>query len=128
MANLFTRLTAAPTEERQLVPMVPTWSSLPETAMSSKQAYTASATVHAVMNARMKVFSEVRFAYRRANGEIYKGRNLAALERPWPGGTGTELLGRLRQRYQAVAQRKFRLPALMLYGMTHLMRGNRHGR
>lgn len=97
MANLLQRLAGDRVEERQMVPIVPTWSNLPETSISSKQAYTASSTVHAVMNARMKVFSEVRFAFRRVNGELYRGRNLSLLDRPWPGGTGTELLARMIQ-------------------------------
>ena len=95
--NLWDRLMTGPSlEERQLVQVVPSWNAQPESlGFSNAKAYLVSSTVHAVMNARMKVFAEVRFAWRRANGDIAPGRNLQLLERPWPGGTGTELLARM---------------------------------
>lgn len=93
--NLLQRLTGP--EQRQMVRVVPTWQSQSEAVFGNTAPYLVSSTVHAVMNARAKVFSEVRFAWRRPNGDIEPGRNLSLLERPWPGGTGTELLTRMVQ-------------------------------
>ena len=96
--NLLSRF-RTPTEERQgLVELYPTWSNLTEKTMGgNRNAYLASPTVLAAVSARQRVFSEVRFALRRSsNGDLVTSHpSLRVLERPWPGGTATELLKRL---------------------------------
>lgn len=96
--NLLSRF-RTPTEERKgFVEILPTWSNLTERPLGgNRNAYLVSSTVHSAVNARQRVFSEVRFALRKlSNGDITKDHNaLRILERPWPGGTGTELLKRM---------------------------------
>jgi HK97 family phage portal protein len=98
--NLLSRLASrVPVEERQgLVQILPTWANQTERKMgNARNAYTISSTVHSAINARQRVFSEVRFALRSLdNGDLTKNHgSLRLLERPWPGGTGTELLKRM---------------------------------
>jgi HK97 family phage portal protein len=97
--NLLSRIAARQTEERQgMVEIYPTWSNLTERALGgNRNGYLVSSTVHSAVNARQRVFSEVRFALRRlSNGDITKDHpSIRILERPWPGGTGTELLKRM---------------------------------
>lgn len=97
--RLVSRLLPAPrrTEERGVVQLYPTWASPTERVLVDvRGAYTQNSTVHAVINARLKVFSEVRFTWRRyRDGTLFSDDRLALLERPWPGGTGTELLSRM---------------------------------
>lgn len=98
--NLLTRLTSPRTEARRgYVQIVPTWTNNTESArLTYRQAYLANSILHAVINARAKVFSEVRFAWRRnRDGNLFTNQDLSLLERPWPGGTGTELLTRMIQ-------------------------------
>ena len=96
--NLLSRF-RNPTEERAgMVEIYPTWGNLTERALGGgRGAYLASPTVHAAVSARQRVFSEVRFALRRlSNGDLSTSHPvLRLLERPWPGGTSTELLKRL---------------------------------
>jgi HK97 family phage portal protein len=98
--NLLTRLASrGPVEERQgLVQILPTWANQTERKMgNARNAYTISSTVHSAVNARQRVFSEVRFALRNlSNKDLTTDHpSLRLLERPWPGGTGTELLKRM---------------------------------
>jgi len=55
--------------------------------------------VFAAVMTRLSVFSQVRFAYRRFEGgrpqDLFGDRNLRKLERPWRGGTSSDLLGRM---------------------------------
>ena len=57
--------------------------------------------VFACMNARMSLFSEARFMYRRQRsgtpGELWSDRSLELLRHPWPGGTTGDLLARTMQ-------------------------------
>ena len=95
--NLIQRLTR--TEERAgLVQVTPTWANPTERLTGDmRKAYLVNSTVHAAINARQRVFSEVRFAIRnrRTNKLNTNHPNLDLLEMPWPGGTGTELLRRM---------------------------------
>lgn len=97
--NLLTQLLSHPTEERAgLVEIFPTWGSQTERPMGGlRDAYRINSTVHAAINARQRVFSEVTFALRRrSSGDlVHNHPSLAVLERPWPGGTTTELLKRM---------------------------------
>jgi phage portal protein BeeE len=62
-------------------------------------AYMRSGPVFACIAARMLLFSEARFQYRRRQngrpGELFGDQNLAVLETPWPGGTTGDLLSRM---------------------------------
>jgi phage portal protein BeeE len=65
------------------------------------EAYMANGVVFSCMAARMYLFSEARFAWRRfRNGQpesLFTNSELGLLERPWPGGTIGDLLGRMIQ-------------------------------
>lgn len=64
-------------------------------------AYKSNGVVFSVMLARMALFTEARFAWRNfRNGQprsLFTNAELALLERPWPGGTTGDLLGRMLQ-------------------------------
>lgn len=64
-------------------------------------AFKSNGVVFACMLARMMLFSEARFAWRTfENGQpqsLFTNPELALLERPWPGGTTGDLLGRMLQ-------------------------------
>lgn len=67
-----------------------------------EQAYKSSGPVFACILARLFVFSEARFAWRRhENGrptdDLFADERLRLLERPWPNGTTGELLARYEQ-------------------------------
>src|SRR5438128_2335749 len=61
-------------------------------------AFKGDSIVFACMLARMMLFSEVRFQYRRFDhgtpGDLFGDVSLAPLEHPWPGGTTGDLLAR----------------------------------
>jgi HK97 family phage portal protein len=85
-------------EERAgLTQIFPTWASTSEkSAGSSRDAFLASPVVFAVIQARQKVFSEVRFVWRRTGtDDTWTSPGLRLLRTPWPGGTTTELLSRM---------------------------------
>ncbi|MFJ9315778.1 phage portal protein [Pimelobacter simplex] len=64
-------------------------------------AFKDNGVVFSCMLARMMLFSEARFAFRRfRDGQprsLFTTSELALLERPWPGGTTGDLLGRMLQ-------------------------------
>jgi phage portal protein BeeE len=64
-------------------------------------AYKANGVVFACMLARMLLFSEARFQYRRLQngrpGDLFGTQSLAPLEEPWPGATTGDLLTRAIQ-------------------------------
>jgi Phage portal protein len=64
-------------------------------------AYKSNGVVFACMMARQRLFSEARFAFRqRINGrpgDLFGNKDLAVLERPWPGGVTGDLLARAMQ-------------------------------
>lgn len=64
-------------------------------------AFMSNGVVFACMLARMALFTEARFAWRRfRNGQarsLFTNAELSLLERPWPGGTTGDLLGRMIQ-------------------------------
>lgn len=66
-----------------------------------RQAYSANGVVFAVSLARMLLFTEVRFRYRRLRsgrpGDLFSMPSLQVLERPWRNGTTGELLARMEQ-------------------------------
>lgn len=97
--SLASRLFARRMEERAgLVEIFPTWATSEEVALGGLTgAYRINSTIHAAINARQRVFSEVSFALRRRNsGDLVLNHpSLDILHRPWPGGTQTELLKRM---------------------------------
>lgn len=65
-------------------------------------AYRANGVVFAVSMARARLFSEARFKWRRygqtgGGSDLFGNKDLALLERPWPGGTTQSLLMRAEQ-------------------------------
>lgn len=64
-------------------------------------AYKANGVVFSIMLARMMLFTEARFAWQPfRDGQpksLFSNTELAILERPWPGGTTGDLLGRMIQ-------------------------------
>lgn len=66
-----------------------------------QQAYKADGVVFACILARLLVFSEARFQWRRFERgrptELFGSDDLRVLERPWPNGTTGELLARMEQ-------------------------------
>lgn len=97
--NLLQRLMSSGERATGLVKIFPTWAATSnEIASGSRTAFMASPIVHSLIMARTKVFSEVRFGFRRfRTGEIFGTGGLELLERPWPGGTTSELLARMEQ-------------------------------
>ncbi len=67
----------------------------------ARGAYKANGVVFACILARLLMFAEVRFAFRRRTsgrvGDLFTTSALAPLETPWPGGTTGELLARMEQ-------------------------------
>lgn len=60
--------------------------------------YRANGPVFSTIYARMRLFSEVEFAFlNRATKETYTTSALAPLEQPWPNGTTGDLLARMEQ-------------------------------
>lgn len=63
--------------------------------------YKTNGVVFACMVARMLLFAEARFKYRRIRagrpGELWGNKDLGILERPWPNGTTGDLLNRMIQ-------------------------------
>lgn len=56
----------------------------------------SSPVVWSAVNIRRAVFSQARFKYRQlSDGKIFGDPSLRPLERPWPGGTSSNLLGRM---------------------------------
>lgn len=64
-------------------------------------AYKSNGVVFACMLARLQLFSEARFGYRRHDngrpGDLFGSKSLSILEAPWPGGTTGDLLTRAMQ-------------------------------
>lgn len=62
-------------------------------------AYKGNAPVFALVMARIQAFSQARFQWTRFVGsqpsDLFGSPELALLERPWPGGTTSDLLGRM---------------------------------
>lgn len=65
------------------------------------QAYKSNAIVFACMRARMSLFTEARFRFRRVRngkpGDLFGNAALGILEKPWPGATTGDLLARAIQ-------------------------------
>jgi hypothetical protein len=62
------------------------------------QAYGSNGIVFALVSRRMQVFSQARFKWQNlSDGRMFGTPALGLLERPWPGGTTAELLGRMEQ-------------------------------
>jgi phage portal protein BeeE len=66
-----------------------------------RQAYQSNGVIFAVILARLLLFSEARFQWRRVKygktGELFGTQELSILEKPWPNGTTGELLTRMEQ-------------------------------
>jgi phage portal protein BeeE len=64
-------------------------------------AFKENGAVFACVQARMMVFSEARFGFRRFEkgrpGQLYTNNELELLQKPWPGGTTGELLARMEE-------------------------------
>lgn len=71
----------------------------PTFAGFAQSGYGGNAIIFACMQARLMLFSEARFQYRRIRsgrpGELFGTAGLARLEQPWPGGTTGDLLSRV---------------------------------
>jgi len=95
--NLLSRMRRAAEERVGLLEIFPTWKGNTEGALSGNRgAFLASPIVHAVIMARIKVFAEVNFTWRNLRtAKTFGTEGLSLLERPWPGGTATELLTRM---------------------------------
>ena len=60
--------------------------------------YQGNGVVFSVLNARLRLFSEATFKYRSlAAKRLFGDLSLGLLEHPWPGGSTSELLGRMIQ-------------------------------
>jgi HK97 family phage portal protein len=60
--------------------------------------YQGNGPVFSVLNARLRLFSEAVFQYRnKSDKKLFGDASLAVLESPWPGGSTSELLGRMIQ-------------------------------
>lgn len=63
--------------------------------------YKANGVVFAVVNARARIFAQMRFQFQRANkgryGDLYSTPQLSLLEEPWPNGPTSEALWRAIQ-------------------------------
>lgn len=57
-------------------------------------AYKTDSVVFACMLVRQMLFKEARFQWRNPAGDLFGTPDLAILERPWPGGTTSDLLAR----------------------------------
>ena len=66
---------------------------------TASMAYRANGPVFALVVARLQVFSQVRLAWTRFEGgqptDLFGTQALSVLERPWPGGTTSDLLARM---------------------------------
>jgi len=66
-----------------------------------QQGYKANGPIFAIVLARLMLFTEARFQYRRLikgrPGDLFGTAGLSLLERPWPNGTTGELLARMEQ-------------------------------
>lgn len=67
-----------------------------------ERGYKSNGIVFACILARLLVFSEARFQWRRYNdqgrpAELFRSADLSLIEKPWPGGTTSEALARLEQ-------------------------------
>jgi len=62
-------------------------------------AFKGNAPIYALIQARMQAFSQVRFQWTKFVGsqpsDLFGSPELAVLERPWPGGTTSDLLARM---------------------------------
>lgn len=59
----------------------------------AQEGYASNAVVFAVLNARLMLFSQARFKFRRLSDKsIFGDTSLVTLEHPWPGGSTAELL------------------------------------
>jgi len=60
--------------------------------------YQGNGVVFSVLNARLRLFTEAEFKYQTlAERRLFGDQSLSLLENPWPGGTTSELLGRMIQ-------------------------------
>lgn len=68
-------------------------------ASTATAAYHSNGIVFALTLARLQVFSQARFQWTRFQGgsptDLFGDRELQVLERPWPGGTTSDLLARM---------------------------------
>lgn len=71
---------------------------LPTLIGQTQQAYYGNAVVFGAMLARLSLFSEAEFKFRRLSDKgLFGNSDLAVLEYPWPNGTTGELLARMIQ-------------------------------
>ena len=104
--NLMSRFASATAPERAgLVEMFPTWANATaEVAPRNfegmvEQVYKQNPIIFAAIQARMMLFSDVRFAVKRISSGLVDTESplIDHLRRPWPGGTTSELLARMEQ-------------------------------
>jgi HK97 family phage portal protein len=71
---------------------------LPQLMSATQAAYTGNAVVFGAILARLSLFSEAEFKFRRlADKKLFGNPDLMKLESPWPNGTTGELLARMIQ-------------------------------
>jgi phage portal protein BeeE len=67
-------------------------------ASYSTVGYQGNGVVFSVLNARLRLFGEATFKYRSLSDKrLFGDQSLTVLEKPWPGGSTSELLGRMIQ-------------------------------
>lgn len=80
----------------------------------------------ALMMARMQVFSQARFQWTRFErgepGDLFGSRDLAVLERPWPGGTTADLLARMEMDVTGAGNAYIRRVRRVRFGEDRLVR------
>ena len=76
-----------------------TWGNEESLVRDNKAAYKSNGPVFALVQARLQVFSQIRFQWTRfsggAPGDLFGTAELGLLENPWPGGTTADLLARM---------------------------------
>jgi HK97 family phage portal protein len=103
--NLAARLLPRAPERAGLVELFPTWATQAAEAAPQnfrgmvEQVYKVNPIIFAAIQARMMLFSDVRFGVRRmSTGDVdTEHPALEHLRHPWPGGTTSEMLARMEQ-------------------------------
>ena len=92
-----------PDPARSIGGLTTTWASTPLNPVAHQflgyveGAYKANGIVFACITARALLFSQIRWRWRDTDDKLTGGPGLRLLERPWPGGTGRDLLIRMEQ-------------------------------
>ena len=91
-------------------------------AWTADWAARTSGPVFALIRARQEVFSQIRFAWTRFTGaqpgDLFGTAQLAPLEKPWPGGTTSDLLARMEWDVSAAGNAYIRRKGNALYRLN----------